>query len=200
MKKTLLLFGAIFLLFATINSANALSFTSSYNGHEYELVITAGITWIEASAEISTKYGSNWHLATIGSPEEESFIGNFIASNTTVGNRDEYWLGGFQDLSFAGEKWDWVNDEGTFWNNGLVSGVHSNFWGGEPNNTGGSENWLVLDYRTSGVAWAFNDEGNTAYIHGYIAESAPVPEPTTMLLLGTGLIGLAGARRKFKKK
>jgi PEP-CTERM motif len=33
----------------------------------------------------------------------------------------------------------------------------------------------------------------------FAAEPVPLPEPTSILLLSLGLIGLAGIKRKFKK-
>ncbi len=43
----------------------------------------------------------------------------------------------------------------------------------------------------------FNLAGSTLVAHG--DNGVPVPEPATMLLLGAGLVGLAGFRKKFKK-
>lgn len=51
-------------------------------------------------------------------------------------------------------------------------------------NTGSSADWFGFDDFTIGTAEQVN----------------PVPEPTTMLLLGAGLAGIAGMRKKFNKK
>lgn len=151
--------------------------------HWYDTV-SGGQTgnWYTAEAAAVTLGG---HLVTINDAAEETWLKNTFGTSL-------YWIG-FTDSAIEGT-WQWVSGEAV---------TYTNWSGGEPNNFGG-EDWATMNW---GSGW--NDLAPGTSAEGYpwglyrgIAEwkTSSVPEPGTLLLLGSGLAGLAAFRKRFALK
>ena len=122
------------------------------NGHSY-IRYDYSVSWHMAKS-ICEKIGG--HLATVTSANENSTISSLLSS---VSN-PYYYLGG-TDKAKEGT-WKWITGES------FSTSIYTNWNSGEPNNTDGNENYLVIN-NTSGK-WNDYRENNVSAIKGFICE------------------------------
>lgn len=168
------------------------------NGHWYEAISSPGGTWVEAQNAVSSMSGS-WYLATITSQQENAFILNLFQGDP------DYWMyGGHSNLvgdvyagpwigamssSLSSNDWTWATGEAFSYAD----------WG--PYEPFGNGDRVYFSQFGSSTNIGWNDAPSYYSSPAYIieTESAPVPIPSTLLLLGSGLAGFYGAR-KMKSK
>jgi len=152
-------------------------------GHYYEFVNT-NLNWAAAktAAAARTYYGLQGYLATVTSAGENTFINGKLAATGWIGASDSAaegswrWVTGPEGLANAGV--------GTlFWTGAaggtVAPGAYAGWNGGEPNNSGGAENWAQFY-----VGGFWNDLPASSTL-GSVVEYGGLASDPTLSLSGT---------------
>ena len=200
MKTTSTILLATFLITGTAN-ATPIQWTAG-NGHWYDVVFLQPVLEWETARDLAQDAGG--YLASLTSAEENEFVWGFLNTNLVGDSEyDQYWLGGYQTDKVAepGDHWAWVSGEEWIYTNWDIDSLD--------NGMGGTQDYLHF-WNTQTGEW--DDMENGRYMAGYVIEydempvlyderlaPVPTPEPSTMFLLGSGLLALGGFRRRMTR-
>jgi hypothetical protein len=151
-KKTTLIVGVSFFLGAMVIGGSPSAIKINYKGHGYEYV-TKPKLWKDAKKDAEERNG---YLVCITTADENEFVVQLI-NNATDKEVPRTWIG-LNDDKVEGD-WKWLSGELTSF---------TNWFHGEPNNSGSGENKVVYGKRDNEIKW--NDvsgDGRYYYVIEY---------------------------------
>ncbi|WP_319526052.1 PEP-CTERM sorting domain-containing protein [uncultured Desulfosarcina sp.] len=191
MKKLLVLMISVLLVFGVVGSVSAI---------EYQDIDTTVVTFQEG------RNGLISYTWTFDLLNDTLAVGD-IGENDIINTANIYWSVSGDDSSDYG--WGSISEYVDIWINGIKMTNNWDMDNGlgwhytDLNLADGTSGGLIVEFILSDyfdTSWRYNEDINVFNVT-LAGDYTPVPEPATMLLLGTGLVGLAmGSRKKFFKK